>query len=151
MDDWTRSRRLSAVMFAIVLTVAAMTGCAVGGSEVPPSSPNTKTRYDPTVKPPTQSANDIRQRTDLHDEHASSWSRYDVVSDHSVRVFFYMGDPTCHGVRATVNENATTVRIGLLEGALPDAPSECAAMAMSASLLVTTHDPIGTRSIIPAS
>lgn len=148
MDDWTRSRRLSAVMFAIVLTVAAMTGCAVGGSEVPPSSPNTKTRYDPTVKPPTQSANDIRQRTDLHDEHASSWSRYDVVSDHSVRVFFYMGNPRCHGVRATVDEDTASVRITLYEGTLPNSPAECAALAESASLLITTHDPVGARSVI---
>lgn len=128
-----------------------MTGCTGEGEKLPPSSAITSSHPNPTAAPPPQTPSDVHQRGDLRQEHVSSWSHYEAVSSHSVRVFFYMGDPTCHGVRATVNENATTVRIGLLEGALPDAPSECAAMAMSASLLVTTHDPIGTRSIIPAS
>ena len=71
-----------------------------------------------------------------------------MVSDHSVRVFFYMGNPRCHGVRATVDEDTASVRITLYEGTLPNSPAECAALAESASLLITPHDPVGARSVI---
>jgi hypothetical protein len=149
MNNRIHPRRLPAALVAAVLAVTALTGCTAGGGESPPSSATTNTGYDPTAKPPTQSTNDIQQRTDLHNEHASSWSRYEVVSDHSVRVFFYMSNPQCYGVRAAVDEDTSTVRITLYEGTLPDAPAECAALAASASLLITTRDPVGTRSVIP--
>ncbi|KFI50872.1 hypothetical protein BCAL_2151 [Bifidobacterium callitrichos DSM 23973] len=148
MDDRIRPRWLLAVLMAAVLAVTAMTGCAAGGGESSPSSATTNPGYAPEAKPPTQSTNDIQQRTDLHNEHVSSWSRYEVVSDHSVRVFFYMSDPQCHGVRAAVDEDATTVRITLYEGTLPDAPAECTTLAASTSLLITTREPVGTRSVI---
>ncbi|KAB5607440.1 hypothetical protein EHS19_04530 [Bifidobacterium jacchi] len=74
-----------------------------------------------------------------------------MVSDRSVRVFFTMGSPQCHGVRATVEEDAATVRIDLYEGTLPDAPAECTLNAVSASLVVSTRDPIGTRSVVRSS
>lgn len=82
-------------------------------------------------------------------EHTSSWSQYEVISDDSVRIFFSMSNPQCYGVRAIVDEDATTVRITLHEGTLPDAPAECATVAANASLLLTTRNPIGTRSIVP--
>lgn len=148
MDDRTRPRRLLAVLVAAVLAGTAMTGCTAGGSKSPPSSATTDAGYDPTAKPPAQSSNDIQQRTDLHNEHTSSWSRYEVISNDSVRVFFSMSNPRCYGVRAAVDEDATTVRITLYEGTLPDAPAECAALAANASLLLTTRDPIGTRSVV---
>lgn len=47
-----------------------------------------------------------------------------------------------------VNEDATTVRITLYEGILPNAPTECVASAVSASLLLTTRNPIGKRSVV---
>lgn len=140
-----------ATLAAAALLLVSTTGCTAGGGESPPSSATTDAGYDPTAKSPTQSTNDIQQRTDLHNEHASSWSRYEVVSDHSVRVFFYMGNPQCHGVRAAVDEDAATVRITLYEGTLPDAPAECTLNAASASLVVTTRDPVGTRSVIPGN
>ncbi|KAA8815617.1 hypothetical protein EMB92_10260 [Bifidobacterium callitrichos] len=71
-----------------------------------------------------------------------------MVSDYSIRVFFYMSDPQCYGVRAAIDEDTTTVRITLYEGALPDAPTECTTLAASASLLVTTRDPVGARSVV---
>lgn len=72
-----------------------------------------------------------------------------MISDHSVRVFFSMNNPQCYGVRATVDEDTTAIRITVFEGTLPGAPAECAALAANASLLLATHDPIGARSIIP--
>lgn len=143
-----RLRRLTAVLAAAVLAVIAMTGCTDGGGESPSGSATTNPGYDPAAKPPAQSTNDIRQRTDLHNERVSSWSRYEVVSNHSIRVFFTMGDPQCHGVRAAIDEDTTAVRITLYEGTLPDAPTECTTLAASASLLVATRDPVGTRSVI---
>ena len=149
MDDRIRPRRLPAVLVAAVLTGITMTGCTAGGGESPPSSATTDAGYDSTAKPPAQSPNDIQQRTDLDNEHTSLWSQYEVISDDSVRIFFSMSNPQCDGVWAAVDEDTTTVRITLHEGTLPDAPAECAELAANASLLLTTRDPIGTRSIVP--
>ena len=62
--------------------------------------------------------------------------------------FLLHGNPKCHGVRATVDEDSSAVLITLYEGTLPNAPTECAAIAVNASLLLTTRNPIGTRSVI---
>lgn len=123
-------------------------GCATNGSESSPSSPGTDAGYDSAAEAPEQSSNDVQQRTDLSNEHISSWNRYEVVSDTSVRIFFSMGNPKCHGVRSTVDEDSSAVLITLYEGTLPNAPTECAAIAVNASLLLTTRNPIGTRSVI---
>ena len=123
MDNWIHPRRLLAVLVASVLAGIAMTGCTASGGESPPSSATTDAGYSPTAKPPGQSPNDIQQRTDLNNEHTSSWSQYEVISDDSVRIFFSMSNPQCYGVRAIVDEDATTVRITLHEGTLPDAPA----------------------------
>lgn len=93
--------------------------------------------------PPTTYSNEPTSN-----EHISSWNRYEVVSDTSVRIFFSMGNPKCHGVRATVDEDSSAVLITLYEGTLPNAPTECAAIAVNASLLLTTRNPIGIRSVI---
>ena len=151
MDNRIRSRRFLAALAAAFLTVTATTGCATGGGVSPTSPATSDAGYDHTAKPPIQSANDIRQRTDLHNERVSSWSRYETVSDHSVRVFFTMGDPQCYGVRAAVDEDDTTVRITLYEGTLPDTPAACTELAASASLVVATRDPVGIRSVIPGN
>lgn len=149
MDNRIPPRRLPAVLVAAVMAGIAMTGCAAGEGESPPSSATTDAGYDFTAKPPSQSPNDIQQRTDLDNEHTSSWSHYEVISDDSVRIFFSMSNPQCYGVRAAAAEDATTVRITLYEGTLPDAPATCATLAANASLLLTTRDPIGTRAIVP--
>ena len=149
MAGWIRSRgRFFAALLVFALTSITVTGCATIGSEPSASSPDADAGYDPTAKAPEQSPNDIQQRTDLVNEHISSWNRYEVISDTSVRIFFSMGNPRCHGVRATVNESSSTVLITLYEGTLPNAPTACAALAVNASLLLTTRNPIGTRSIL---
>jgi hypothetical protein len=78
---------------AFVLAGIAMTGCTASGGESPPSSATTDAGYSPAAKPPGQSPNDIQQRTDLTNEHTSSWSQYEVISDDSVRIFFSMSNP----------------------------------------------------------
>ena len=139
MASWIRFRsRFVAALLVFALTSITVMGCATNGSESSPSSPGTDAGYDSAAEAPEQSSNDVQQRTDLSNEHISSWNRYEVVSDTSVRIFFSMGNPKCHGVRATVDE----------EGTLPNAPTECAAIAVNASLLLTTRNPIGTRSVI---
>lgn len=149
MASWIRFRsRFVAALLVFALTSITVMGCATNGSESSPSSPDTYAGYDSAAKAPEQSSNDVRQRTDLGNEHISSWNRYEVVSDTSVRIFFSMGNPKCHGVRAAVEEDSSTVRIALYEGILPNAPTECAALAVDASILLTTRNPIGTRSII---
>ena len=140
MASWIRFRsRFVAALLVFALTSITVMGCATNGSESSPSSPG---------KAPEQSSNDVQQRTDLSNEHISSWNRYEVVSDTSVRIFFSMGNPKCHGVRATVDEDSSAVLITLYEGTLPNAPTECAAIAVNASLLLTTRNPIGIRSVI---
>lgn len=149
MGSWIRARRrFFAALLIFALIGVAVTGCAINGGESNPSQPSIDAGYDSTAKPPRQSPNDIRQQTGLGDERVSSWSRYEVISDTSVRIFFYMGNPECHGVRATVDEDEATVRITLYEGTLSNAPTECVANAVSASLLLTTRNPIGKRSIV---
>ena len=149
MASWIRARgRFFAALLVFTLTSITVTGCATNGSESSPSSPGTDAGYDSAAKALEQSSNDVQQRTDLSNEHISSWNRYEVVSDTSVRIFFSMGNPKCHGVRAAVEEDSSTVRITLYEGMLPNAPTECAALAVDASILLTTRNPIGTRSII---
>ena len=140
MASWIRFRsRFVAALLVFALTSITVMGCATNGSESSPSSPGTDAGYDSAAKAPEQSSNDVQQRTDLSNEHISSWNRYEVVS---------MGNPKCHGVRATVDEDSSAVLITLYEGTLPNAPTECAAIAVNASLLLTTRNPIGTRSVI---
>lgn len=92
MASWIRSRsRFVAALLVFTLTSITVTGCATNGSESSPSSPGTAAGYDSAAKAPEQSSNDVQQRTDLSNEHISSWNRYEVVSDTSVRIFFSMG------------------------------------------------------------
>ncbi|MFT8703786.1 hypothetical protein [Bifidobacterium aquikefiricola] len=144
-----RFRRVLAVLTVIVLTGSGMTGCALGGNESPSQSEETSPGYDATALPPSFSSKDIQQHKNLNDEHSLSWYRYDIVSDRLVRVHFTMGNPECYGVRAVVNEETNTVRIALHEGTLPGSPAHCSLFAAMASLLLTTQNPIGTRSIVP--
>lgn len=120
MASWIRFRsRFVAALLVFALTSITVMGCATNGSESSPSSPGTDAGYDSAAKAPEQSSNDVQQRTDLSNEHISSWNRYEVVSDTSVRIFFSMGNPKCHGVRATVDEDSSAVLITLYEGTLP--------------------------------
>lgn len=149
MTVWIRAcGRFFAALMVRTLTVIALTGCATDGSEPSASSSGADAGYDSSARAPEQSANDVQQRTDLVNEHQSSWNRYEVVSDTAVRIFFSMGLPRCYGARATVDEDSSTVLITLYEGTLPNAPTACAAVAVNASLLLTTRNPIGNRSII---
>lgn len=149
MTDRMRPHRPATVLLlAAVLTVTAMTGCTAGQGESRPGSSATRITPTSPERLPTKPA-DVQQSTDLHDERPASWSRYEIVSDHSIRIYFTQGDPKCYGVRATVEEDTTTVRISLYFGTIPGAPNVCTAVGMLASLLLTTRDPIGTRSVIP--
>jgi hypothetical protein len=144
---------MATLFLAAILTGTALAGCTTGSTPpAAPASPNpiasASTGYDPTAEPPSPSPNDMRQRANLENERTSSWDHYEIVSPHSIRIYFTLGDPDCYGARAVVHEDPSTVHIRLLEGTLPGAPSVCTDVGMYASLLVTTHDPIGTRSVV---
>lgn len=94
--------------------------------------------------PPTTYSNEPTSATNIYPHGTDTkWSRTPPCA-----FFFSMGNPKCHGVRATVDEDSSAVLITLYEGTLPNAPTECAEIAVNASLLLTTRNPIGTRSVI---
>lgn len=105
----------SGAYLVLTLTSIMVTGCATNGCESDPSSPVADAGYDSTAKVPEQSSNDVQQRTDLGNEYKSSWNRYEVISDTSVRFFFSMGNPECHGVRVTVDRPNGTPSMALAD------------------------------------
>lgn len=92
---------------------------------------------------------DQTPRTDLTNEQAVEWTRYEVVTDHELRIFFTSGDPKCYGSRAVVTENGSSVNVEVIEGTVPGAPSLCTAVASLVSIIVKTDDPIGNRTVLP--
>lgn len=148
MGDWGRACRPVRLLMAIT-AVAITAGCTACAGESRGDSTATRLTPGPTVTMATQPSNsDVQQRNDLRDERLTSWDSYQIVSERSIRVYFWSSDLKCAGSRATVAEDATTVRISLFTGTLPDAPIACPADAVQVSLLLTTHDPIGTRSVV---
>ena len=81
---------------------------------------------------------------------AESFSR--VPGDHAVTVHFTTGTPECYGVHATVAETAQTVSVELHGGTLPEAVGRaCIMIAVSGTLEVPLHSPLGDRQVLSVS
>jgi len=94
-------------------------------------------------------SSDVQPRDDLLDEHALEWSRTEQLSDKQLRVYFFMGNPKCYGARAEVDESPKAIKITVIEGRLPNGPTNCVLDATEASILIMLDAPIATRSITP--
>ncbi|MFJ3391602.1 hypothetical protein [Leifsonia aquatica] len=124
-----------------VLAALLFVGCTVAappdGGVLPSASPSGN--------------GDDTPNNDLTDERTVEWTRYEVVSDTEIRVYFVAGTLDCYGTRAMVSETASTITITVIEGAIPGAPDECILVARQASLLIRTSSPVGERTIVSPS
>jgi len=89
------------------------------------------------------------QRNDLVRERLNAWSKYEIISDTSIRVFFSTGTQRCYGNRAVLVETPEEIRVAIVEGNVPELPVACTADAKLTSFLLHTRHPISGRKIIP--
>jgi precorrin-3B methylase len=132
--------RTSSILALVVALGVGTTGCAAS---------SVSTAHPAASSSSSSAADDEIPRHDLSDERAVAWTRFEVVDDHHLRLFFSSGDPECYGARAEVRESETAVIVGVIVGILPDAPGTCTAVARFSSIVVTTDQPIGDRVIQP--
>lgn len=109
-----------------------------------------------TVAPPEQPDADGVAFTDnpsIVDPHplpVESWSR--VGEDRAIAVHFTSGTPACNGVQATTRETADAVTVSLTGGSLPaSAGRMCIMLAVTGTLVVPLHSPLGDRQVLSAS
>jgi len=97
---------------------------------------------------------DSKQHDILYHEQIKPWSRHEVVTDTSIRVYFQVSD-ACKEHRAVLQETDDTIDIIVISG-FPHIDEEgegyvCRPVAMlgpgEASFLLHTQQPIGTRKI----
>lgn len=126
----------------VCLTALSLTGCGLGASSHDQSdaAPARTVVPDGVVR-------DDRQRFDLQKEHVNPWTRYEVVSEHQLRLHYWGGDHKCWGVRTAAEETSKAIKVATIVGSFPDAPKECRAYAYEGSVLVTTEQPIGSRRV----
>ena len=80
---------------------------------------------------------------------AESFSR--TADDRAIAVHFTTGTPQCYGVHATVQETPDTVTVELRGGTLPEALDRaCILIAVSGTLDVPLHGPLGHRQVLTA-
>ena len=133
-----RSTRL-----AMLLTPAlalALSGCT-GGSAVGTSN----TATEATALPTRPAPQDLSPRDHLSAEAPVGFERFEATGSATVRVHFVLEKPDCSGARAVVKETSSVVRIAVVRGLLPGAPSACAANAQLATMSVTLKEPLGKR------
>jgi len=92
---------------------------------------------------------DSVQRNDLRNESLSTWERYEIVSDTSIRVFFATGTRSCFGNRAVVVETPQEIQIALVEGRVPESLEMCTLEALRTSFLLHTKKPVAGRKVVP--
>jgi len=90
------------------------------------------------------------QYNDLYNERITPWRSHKIISDTSISVHFFIGDPKCHRHRAVVQEIDDTIDIIVIGGNPYDDKGEgyaCHAVAGWGSFLLHTQKPIGNRKI----
>lgn len=136
---WLPTGTEAKLVRSLALMSAMMVACcapASGGSTASPAS-----------SVATSSPRDDTPRDDLTDMHPVRWSRYEMVGDDQVRVYYATGAPACYGVDVEVEEGDTRIVITILTGTIPGAPEACTQEARLGSLLVTLGGPVGEREI----
>jgi hypothetical protein len=150
-----KGQLLSGLSIGALLCSGALSGCSSGGSQASlPATTSLGTPVNTTSadsQPEESEATEIDDipRTDLSQERAVDWQRYELIDEHRIRVFFSAGSKSCYGTRAVVEETESTVEIAVIEGRLPGAPDVCTLIARQASILVETSQPVGDREVIP--
>ena len=155
-----RALRLASLV-AVVALVAALGACArpdpgAGGTtEDPapatgtsaPASGGSTSHAAPTQDTTGQAPPDEEPRTDLTDQQVVEWTDYEVVSERELRFHFPTGTPECYGARTEVRQDGSNIQVATIVGLLPDAPQECSLVGRPASILVTTEEPVGDRTV----
>jgi len=88
----------------------------------------------------------------LYREHLMQWSRYEKVSENSLRVYFSAEHMNCLGHRAVLQEDEAFIKIAIIVGQLVDGDEiACRAFARVSPgiFLLHTQKPIGDRAIVP--
>jgi hypothetical protein len=101
---------------------------------------------------PAASADAVTEFTDnpsIVDSHPLRFESWRVVGEDLVALQFTTGTPECFGVHAIVHETPETVAVELRGGTLPEAVERaCIMIAVSGSLDVHLHEPLGARKVI---
>lgn len=117
-------RAIAAACLVLLLVAACGQGSVdqeEGGAQDDSQADSPGVEEDTDISVPTN-ASDIQPRDDLKNERVSSWSRYEIVDDTTIRIFFTGGDPKCFSARAIVEESPSEIRVALVEGSIPEAP-----------------------------
>jgi|GEM_PF-4140167 len=72
---------------------------------------------------------------------------YEKVSEKSFHIYFWTGDPECHGNRGVIVENDYSIGIAIIEGFVSK-KVQCLAYATQEVFLFHTKHPIGNRPIV---
>lgn len=140
--DRRRTRALAGTA-TIVLIGFLVAGCHAVSSDGSTAQTPSQTNAQPTAAP------DETPRDDLTRESVTPWTRYEKVSPNQLRFFYTGGDPACYGVRVATQEIETTIKVAIIVGTKPDAPTTCTLVASLSSVLLTTDKPVGTRTVTP--
>lgn len=127
---------------------AAAAALLVAGWLAPPASADTVVLPE-RPGPPGVVFTDNPAIVDPHPMRAESFSR--TADDRAIAVHFTTGTPQCYGVHATVHETPETVTVELRGGTQPDAVGRaCILIAVSGTLDVPLHGPLGRRQVLSA-
>ena len=137
MQIFGRLRITALIAVLTCVSLPMMAGCEADGAA--------QTRSGPQRVGASYSAN--QGDRDLREEREVEWTRYEIDSEKTIRVFFQNGDPKCYGARAELEESSSSISIAVIVGVLPDAPETCLMVGVESWLLVNTREPIGSRAI----
>jgi predicted small secreted protein len=128
-----------AVAVALAAAVAACSTSAGSGPD-PGSTAAHPSQYG-SAAPQTMTSRD-----DIVSPRPVRWDSWRLVNPTTVEVTFLAGPADCDGVKATADETADHVTIGLLTGPLPGS-GECRAIALTTTTRVTLSRPLGHRQV----
>jgi|GEM_PF-6164529 len=89
------------------------------------------------------------QNDNLVREKIENWTRYELLSQHSLRLHFNAGTTSCYGYRTVVQETEESIGIALIRGGFKGGPRACILEGRSSYFLIRTEKPIAGRTIIP--
>jgi hypothetical protein len=142
------SKAVACLLGGLLAVAAAVLLAGCGDGSAAGSSSSIVATVAPSGSEASSGAVGSTGRDDLDHEKEVAWTRYEIVSDQEIRVFFWNGDDRCYGARAEVEEDADSVRVSVFTGTIPGAPAECILVAREDSLVVSTEEPVGSRSVV---
>jgi len=108
---------------------------------------NVEKKYE--ISPPFREFQGEVQNNNLVRERIVNWTRYELLSAHSIRLHFFAGTESCYGYRTVVQETEKSIGIALIRGGFKGGPRACTLEGRDAYFLIQTEKSIGGREIIP--